>query len=353
MALFVVGVIVVLVFLSVGVCRFITDIRMSTRPPTQTPPPPYTIYTSTLTLRDGRDMPVECVVSGMDQRCNAIFPNGNRIPNPQSVYWSPDQRFAIFCVEQFHDSPCSGYQVWRMSDGEKIVGVACDYSHLWIPDSDHILACATSLTSYENIKSKVVFFDAATGEETYPRCPGWLWLPIQSWTRKTCHQVLASTAPITISSQLPAEIYPPAHSPIENTNWWGNLNCPNEAGVESAIGLSTDNLEQMVLALNSPDILVRHQVTDPAVWPLLVDAPWPTQVWYTETLGTIQPAIPFPYGGFLADACGQTIVNKSVWVQDCGVRCQYNSSNTMWGASISTHLYILKRNGRWLIWAIR
>jgi hypothetical protein len=140
---------------------------------------------------------------------------------------------------------------------------------------------------------------------------------------------------------------------MDNTNWWGDLSCPNEAGIEPAIDLSPDGLQRMVLALNFPDIQVRRQVTDPSMWPLLVDARWPSQVWYTETLGTIQPAIPSPYGSFLADACGQNVVNKSVWVQDCGVRCQYNSTNTMWGASISTQLYILKRNGHWLIWAIR
>jgi hypothetical protein len=350
---FIVGVVLILVLVCVGTAQIATDARSNSRSPIGTPPPPYRVYTSTFTLRDGRVSPVECVVSGMDQRCEIIFPNGNRIPNPQSAYWSPDQKFAIFCVEQFHSSPCAGYQVWRMSDGEKVTGMACDYSHQWVPDSDHILACATSLTSYENIKAKTIFFDATTGKETYPRCPGWLWLPILSWTREACHQVPAPIALITASNQFSTEIYPPAHSPIENTNWWGDLSCPNEANIEPASGLSQDDLHRMVLALNSPDILARRQVTDPAVWPLLEDAPWPTQVWYTETLGTIRPAIPSPYGSFLADACGQGVVNKSVWVQNCGVRCRYNAKSNMWGASISTHLYILKRNGRWLIWAIR
>lgn len=155
-------------------------------------PPPYTVYTDTLSLPDGRVLPLECVRTSWEDTCRAIFSNGNVMDYAKDeIVYSPDNKYAFRpCVRSTHDSSClNGAQLWNMAEGKLIK----NYCHLivfqWVQSESHVLAFI--MDKYCNgTADKLVHLDAETGRETYSeKCSDFFmkWVRGAPWVAEACH----------------------------------------------------------------------------------------------------------------------------------------------------------------------
>jgi hypothetical protein len=100
-----------------------------------------TVFTATLTSPTGRiNLMLTCTQCCTDiPHCRALLPNGKTIYEADKSTWSPDDRYAMICMNSFHDSPCGWYEVWDMINGEKRGDSFTSYCYQWSPNDDHLL----------------------------------------------------------------------------------------------------------------------------------------------------------------------------------------------------------------------
>jgi len=148
------------------------------------------------------------------------------------------------------------------------------------------------------------------------------------------------------SPDFPNEIYPP---PLPVSMEIGIIvACPNPAGVEKTAELDRDSALEVVNALqNSGDVETVRRLADRAYWPIL--SPWPT----ANPLGLdevdVQPASASPYAQLLANGCGDETLESTWWVQSCPGPC---SQAEVTSPALIGHLFLIRREGQWLLWAV-
>jgi len=147
-----------------------------------------------------------------------------------------------------------------------------------------------------------------------------------------------------------AEIYPPPLPVAEGVNISPlSVGCPNPAGLERGRELDLGTALEVLNTLLRPDGLdAKRRVTDPAFWPLLSSegqgAPWPRD-WLE-----VHPASASPYGDLLANGCGKQTLELTSWVKVCPGPCKESEGTSP--ARIG-HLFLIRREGHWLLWAAR
>jgi len=142
----------------------------SVLPTPQAAMPLETYFTTTLALPDGRILPVECSQCCADiPRCAAQLPNGVRFSVVEPIDYSPDNRFAVICVEKHHDTPCLWYQVINLTDGERLWDFSPDYWHQWISHGGHTLAYS-NFSNVAGMEGAVVLWDVETGQRRFGTC---------------------------------------------------------------------------------------------------------------------------------------------------------------------------------------
>ena len=157
---------------------------------------PYTTYTDTLPLPDGRTLPMACTNNPPNYTwCNVTFPNGQEFDAPYSKSWdshdwSPDKRYVVRCAGSTHDSSClDGVQVWDMVAGEKIGGISIIAVYQWLPDRPHTLAYIEGL-DYSRSFKRLVGLDAESRQEVVlSTCPASFLRMAESlaWVAEACH----------------------------------------------------------------------------------------------------------------------------------------------------------------------
>jgi hypothetical protein len=166
----------------------------------------------------------------------------------------------------------------------------------------------------------------------------------------------ATPTPIGIPTQtpwmsppgFPADIYPPPLPVAEGVVWWVGQGCPNPAGLEKADHLPPEAVLELLAGLGSGDLDTMRRVSDPAFWPLLEPGGWRQEPWPQEWV-VAKPVAASPHAEFIANACGEEIMEHSWWVKLCPGPCQ--DPNVARAASLTGHLYLIKRKGHWLLWA--
>lgn len=314
-----------------------------------TPLPTYSVeYVSeeiTTTLPNGLVAAVKCAAVGAKVRCSGALPNGNSTPDPRHGLWSPDKQYAIFMRYPSYVST-----VWDMWNGIPITTVVMPaYSYAWVSQYDHIFAYTDKQDGTG--KRATIFYDAATGNETHPVCPGWLYHSFSDWTDETCFDVPVTSSVIyTASNQFLMETYPIPFRPVEEHNWWGNLLCPNAENIEPISTLTQAQVMDLVEKLLSDDIYVSRSVLDPAAWGARQGFAWFDRELIPANFMSPQPASQSPYAEGLSLACGEKVVANSWWVRTC-LNCE--RPDHIFQVMFDDHIYILQRNQQLLIWAVR
>ncbi len=133
-------------------------------------------FTDTLISPGGQvSLALQCSQCCADiPHCIAVLPNGVTIYEADKSCWSPDERFAVICMNSFHDTPCGWYEVWDMVDGIK-KATFYSYFHRWSPTETHLLVYLVQ-TSYISTRDQLVMLDPLSGEVTdLKACPQWFY----------------------------------------------------------------------------------------------------------------------------------------------------------------------------------
>jgi hypothetical protein len=148
------------------------------------------------------------------------------------------------------------------------------------------------------------------------------------------------------SPDFPKEIYPP---PLPVSTEIGMIvACPNPAGVEKTAELDRDSALEVVNSFwGSRDVEAKRRLTDPAFWPLLSagltgNPQGPDEV-------DVQPANASPYAQLLASGCGDETLESTWWVESCPGPC---SQAEVTSPALIGHLFLIRREGQWLLWAV-
>jgi hypothetical protein len=147
-----------------------------------------------------------------------------------------------------------------------------------------------------------------------------------------------------------ADIYPLPLPVAEGVVWWVGQGCPNPTGLEKADHLPLEAVLEVLTGLGSGDLDIMRRVSDPAFWPLLEPGGWRQEPWPRDWVEVPQPASASPHAEFIANACGEEILERSWWVKLCPGPCQ--DPNVARAASLTGHFYLIKRKGHWLVWAV-
>jgi hypothetical protein len=133
-------------------------------------------FLTTLTSPSGKiTLPLKCTQASVDiPHCTATLPNGKTIYEADKAHWSPDERFAVICLGSFHDTPCGGYEVWDMQEGEKKDAFSAYYSAFaWEPGAAHTLVYFVQ-SVYLGKQDDLVAFNPLTDQKSYlDVCPAW------------------------------------------------------------------------------------------------------------------------------------------------------------------------------------
>lgn len=145
-----------------------------------------------------------------------------------------------------------------------------------------------------------------------------------------------------------AEVYPPPLPVVEGVNISPlSAGCPNPAGLERGRELDLGTALEVLNTFLGPDGLdAKRRVTDPAFWPLLSSegrsAPWPRD-WLE-----VHPASASPYGDLLANGCGKHTLELTWWAKVCPGPCKESEVTS---PALIGHLFLIRREGHWLVWA--
>ncbi len=153
-----------------------------------------------------------------------------------------------------------------------------------------------------------------------------------------------TSAERSISPNFSTSIYP-SPVPVADGVVWGPA-CPNPIGLDKVEQPTKNEVLKVLDVLSSNSLEPRRQAADPSLWSSLGKEQWAKAS--AEQIGVVQPAVDSPYAELLANACGEEVVNRSWWVQICPGNCE--DQEVTQPASLTTHLYLLQRQGQWLAW---
>lgn len=148
-------------------------------------------------------------------------------------------------------------------------------------------------------------------------------------------------------------VYRPPTPPAPSVQLTYSAACPNGEGLEESPPPRPEEVLALLQALRSEDPITQRQATDPAFWPLLppVGKPaWSADV-SPETLMKPRPGIEAPYGELLRNGCGDEVIKRTWWVEVCPGPCA--DPRVAAQESLKGHLFLIRRRGHWLIWAMR
>lgn len=165
----------------------------------------------------------------------------------------------------------------------------------------------------------------------------------------------------------PADVYPPS-VPARHEGFSIAAACPNPKGLERPEAVEVEELlrvvEEHAAAVRRGDLAAAKRTTDPAYWPILdqQEAVRPSasaegqdgvegagEIGSSEIgIGEIGPAAQSPHADLIANNCGSGVMAATWWVAilPSGARTAADAP------SLVSHLYLIRRQGRWLIWAI-
>ncbi len=179
-----------IVFVSLIACRPPTE--KSTTDSTPEPVPTifgFSTYTNTLVSPNQHfSVLVNCShFLGDIPHCRVVFPNGNESGSTESVEWLPDNRHIVDTYGCFHDTPCTGSQIWDAISGKQVGSFYLWYQlspeqttivyakKHWAPQQDGLLHEVIYLSS----------MDLITEQETdIVTCPTWIQIP--EWAGAKC-----------------------------------------------------------------------------------------------------------------------------------------------------------------------
>lgn len=151
---------------------------------------------------------------------------------------------------------------------------------------------------------------------------------------------------VTPEATMPPNLYPNPSPFLTPMNGLSASGCPNMEGIESSGQLSLDEAFQVLQALNSGQTEAMRQVSDPTFWDYFYfptnGTPTPIEKDWLE----VKPASQSEYSILIEAACGQSMVEVSWSVVNCGAPCQ-----TAQSPALFSHYFLINRNGTWLIWA--
>ncbi len=153
----------------------------------------------------------------------------------------------------------------------------------------------------------------------------------------------------------PTNIYLTA-LPLKGGAWNGTSGCPNSLGLQIDNDLESSTSAFMAKELfYSGDLKREKAVTDVALWPILPfpdltpqngnkDEFVPQDDWI-EKIALVKDS---DFYEFISGQCGREIANSSWVFTFCSGPCAQNPSE-----SLKTQLFVVNREGRWLIWATK
>ena len=146
------------------------------------------------------------------------------------------------------------------------------------------------------------------------------------------------------TATFPANIYPspqPFLAPVAGLSAGG---CPALGGVEQADQLPSAEALAIIRQLRSGNSESALLVSDQTFWSSLGPEAMPSDLVQSDWI-EIHRATETPYQGLISTACGQKTLELSWWVQACLGPCRTSSP------ALTSHYYLIKRQGHWLIWA--
>lgn len=172
----------------------------------------------------------------------------------------------------------------------------------------------------------------------------------------TTETVTPTAAPTKISATpitFPTNIYITA-LPLNGGAWNGTSGCPNSLGLQINNDLESSTSAFMVKELfYSGDLKREKAATDVALWPML---PYPDLTPKNDTKDEFVPQGDWiekiaqvkdsDFDEFISSQCGREIANSSWVFTACPGPCAQNSFE-----SLKTMIFVVNREGRWLIWA--
>jgi hypothetical protein len=146
-----------------------------------------------------------------------------------------------------------------------------------------------------------------------------------------------------------AEIYPAPLPVAEGVNISPlSVGCPNPAGLEKGRELDLGTaLEVLNTFLGTDGLDAKRRVTDPAFWPLL--SPEGRSAPLARDWLEVHPASASPYGDLLANGCGKQTLELTSWVKVCPGPCKESEVSS---PALIGHVFLIAREGHWLVWAV-
>ena len=175
--------------------------------------------------------------------------------------------------------------------------------------------------------------------------------PAPSATLTATITLTVKPSPTSTPIEFPEEIYPPA-LPLQFGAWQATSGCPNYDGLQVADDLPVDVVVQGVSELLFTGNKTREKAaSDSALWPLLPFAD------RAETSGqssmdeswidVVRTASESEFAQLLLNQCGEQVAAYTWVAKICPGPCATNASE-----SLKDDLFFVKRNERWLIWAL-
>lgn len=169
--------------------------------------------------------------------------------------------------------------------------------------------------------------------------------PIKTYT--LVPKLTKTFTPWTPPPGFPEEIYK-APTPLSGGAWSATTGCPNPEGVEDMPLLLIETAVTLMQGLNSGNLDQMREVADPALWPLLnpegVLKESITDAWIRE----IQPVSDSPFTDLVSAQCGENTMRLSWWFEFCPGACSGSGEFE----ALITQVFVISRNGQWLIWAV-
>lgn len=224
-----------------------------------------------------------------------------------------------------------------------------DERPLWSADGDHLLF--VRLDNESRVSLWLIPLQGGEPrrmvDELTPN-PGWFgyyghvdWDDLFDWWRETVSK------PVPTAALFPA-IYP-SPVPLMGT-WKATAGCPNPKGLEEfEFGMPVETVIYSLEELWSGDLERMRRVTDPALWPLLIPGEGQAVSVSPNGVRTRQSASASPYADRITALCREEIT-KLTWHVE--VVCPKLCSLLGGLQSRSINVFLLSRNGWWLIWAI-
>jgi hypothetical protein len=156
-----------------------------------------------------------------------------------------------------------------------------------------------------------------------------------------------TSAPWTPPPGFPEEIYK-APLPLKGGAWPATSGCPDPEELEEMPLLLSETAVTLMQGLSSGNLDRMREVSDPALWPLLNPEGAAKEPITADWIGKIQLVSDTPFAGLVSAQCGENTMQMSWWFEFCPGPCGGSSGSE----ALNSQVFVISRNGQWLIWAV-